>query len=263
MPTVLYNAMIHPLVRTPIKGAIWYQGESNTGSAYEYRTLFPTMIQDWRSSWGQGNFPFLYVQIANFSSWQPVATEPRECTWAELREAQLMTLSVPKTGMAVTIDIGEVNDIHPINKKDVGIRLGLAAQRVAYGERLEYSGPLYKSMKVKGDKAFVAFTHAKGLTVKGGELSGFAIAGADKKFVYAKAKVQGDKVEVWSDAVKSPVAVRYGWDFAPECNLYNGAGLPASPFRTDQWPGVTAPKAGRRQIASHAIQSTGRQRGVR
>ncbi len=243
MPTVLYNAMVHPLIRMPIKGVIWYQGESNAGAAYEYRRLFPALIQDWRRAWGEGNFPFLYVQIANFGCWQPAATEPRECTWAELREAQLMTLSVPKTGMAVSIDIGDVNDIHPIDKKDVGIRLGMAAQAIAYGERLEFSGPLYKSMKVKDGKARVAFTHAKGLTVKGGVLEGFAVAGPDHKFVYAKAEVRGQEVLVWNDAVKSPAAVRYGWDFAPECNLYNAAGLPASPFRTDEWPGVTVPKA--------------------
>lgn len=242
MPTVLYNAMIHPLIRMSIKGAIWYQGESNAGAAYEYRRLFPSLIADWRRAWGQGDFPFLYVQIANFGTWQPVATEPRECPWAELREAQLMTLSVPKTGMAVAIDIGDVNDIHPINKKDVGIRLGLAAQAIAYGEKLEYSGPLYKSMEVKEGKARIAFTHGKGLTVKGAELKGFAVAGQDHKFVYAKAEVQGNEVAVWSDLVETPVAVRYGWDFAPECNLYNAAGLPASPFRTDDWPGVTAPK---------------------
>ena len=242
MPTVLYNAMIHPLIRMPIKGAIWYQGESNTSAAYEYRKLFPAMIQDWRRAWGEGNFPFLYVQIANFNAWQPDVTEPRESSWAELREAQLMTLSTPKTGMAVAIDIGDVTNIHPINKKDVGIRLGLAAQAIAYGKRIEYSGPLYKSMKVKDGKARITFKHAKGLTVKGGELKGFAIAGSDHKFVYARAEVQGNNVVVWSDAVKIPVAVRYGWDFAPECTLYNAAGLPASPFRTDEWPGVTAPK---------------------
>jgi len=242
MPSVLYNAMIHPLVRMPIKGVIWYQGESNTGAAYEYRRLFPALIQDWRKAWGLGDFPFLYVQIANFGNFQPPATEPRESSWAELREAQLMTLSTPKTGMAVTIDIGEVDDIHPINKKDVGIRLGLAAQAIAYGEKLEYSGPLYESMKIKDGRAHIAFTHDKGLTVKGEELTGFAIAGPDRKFVYAKAEVQGNEVVVWSEAVESPVAVRYGWDFAPECNLYNAAGLPASPFRTDEWPGVTAPE---------------------
>jgi sialate O-acetylesterase len=242
MPTVLYNAMIHPLVRMPIKGAIWYQGESNTAAAYEYRKLFPTLIQDWRRVWGMGDFPFLYVQIANFGCWQPASTEPRECAWAELREAQLMTLSTPKTGMAVTIDIGEVNDIHPINKRDVGIRLGMAAEAVAYGKKIEHSGPLYKSMKIKDGKVRIAFAHARGLTVKGQELTGFAIAGADRKFVCARAEVQDNKVVVWSDAVQSPEAVRYGWDFAPECNLYNAAGLPASPFRTDEWPGVTAPK---------------------
>lgn len=242
MPTVLYNAMIHPLLRVPIKGVIWYQGESNAGAAHEYRRLFPTLIQDWRRAWGMGDFPFLYVQIANFGCWLPAATEPRDCSWAELREAQLMTLSTPKTGMAVTIDIGEVDDIHPINKKDVGVRLGLAAQAVAYGRKLESSGPLYQAMKIKDGKARITFTHAKGLTVKGGALTGFAIAGPDRKFVHAQAEVQSKEVVVWNDTVKSPVAVRYGWDFAPECNLYNAAGLPASPFRTDTWPGVTAPK---------------------
>ena len=242
MPTVLYNAMIHPLIRTPLKGAIWYQGESNAGRAYEYRELFPALIRDWRRAWGQGDFPFLYVQIASFGNWQPPATEPRECNWAELREAQLMTLSTPNTGMAVTIDIGEVQDIHPINKRDVGIRLGLAAQAVAYHQHIESSGPLYQSMKVKDGRAQLAFTHAKGLTPKGGGLKGFAIAGVDRKFHVAKAELRGGKVVVWSDVVKTPVAVRYAWDFMPECNLYNAAGLPASPFRTDDWPGVTAAK---------------------
>jgi sialate O-acetylesterase len=242
MPTVLFNAMIKPLVRTPIKGVIWYQGESNVGNAYEYRRLFPALIRDWRRAWDEGDFPFLYVQIASFGNWQSPATEPRDCNWAELREAQLMTLSTPNTGMAVTIDIGEVEDIHPTNKRDVGIRLGLAAQALAYGERIEFSGPLYKSKHVQDGKAQITFTHAKGLTAKGGKLKGFAVAGPDRKFRNARAEVRAGKVIVWSDAVPVPVAVRYGWDFAPECNLYNAAGLPASPFRTDDWPGVTAPK---------------------
>lgn len=242
MPTVLFNAMIHPLLRTPIKGAIWYQGEGNAGRAYEYRRLLPALIQDWRRAWGQGDFPFLFVQLAGFGAWQPIAAEPRECDWAELREAQLLTLATPKTGMAVAIDIGEAEDIHPINKRDVGVRLGLAAQSVAYSRHLEFSGPLYQSMKVKDGKAWLTFTHARGLTSKGGELKGFAIAGSDHKFHFAKAEIHGGKVVVWSDAVPVPVAVRYAWDFLPECTLYNSAGLPASPFRTDDWPGVTQPR---------------------
>lgn len=242
MLMVLFNAMISPLTRTPIKGVIWYQGESNAGRAYEYRRLFPALIRDWRRAWGQGEFPFLFVQISSFASGLPLATEPRECNWAELREAQLMTLATTNTGMAVTIDIGEVQDIHPINKRDVGIRLGLAAQAVAYREHLEPSGPLYRSLQIKDGKAQITFTHAKGIMAKGGELKGFAIAGSDRKFQNAKAEIRGGKVIVGSDAVPAPVAVRYAWDYAPDANLYNAAGLPASPFRTDDWPGVTVPK---------------------
>ncbi len=243
MPTVLYNAMIHPLLRMPITGVIWYQGESNAAAAYEYRRLFPALIRDWRRAWGLGDFPFLFVQLANFGAWQPVATEPREATWAELREAQLMTLSEPNTAMAVAIDVGDPNEIHPVNKKDVGERLGLAARALAYGEPVAYSGPIHDAMEIRDGKAYIAFTHAEnGLRVEGEALTGFAIAGADRKFVTAQARIEGDQVIVWSDAVAEPVAVRYGWDYAPECNLYNAEMLPASPFRTDDWPGLTAPE---------------------
>ncbi|HOJ34826.1 MAG TPA: sialate O-acetylesterase [Candidatus Hydrogenedentes bacterium] len=238
LPSVLYNAMIAPLIPYGIRGAIWYQGESNANRAYQYRTLFPTLITDWRKQWGQGDFPFLFVQLANF---QEVKPEPGDDAWAELREAQTMTLSLPNTGMAVTIDIGEANDIHPQNKQDVGKRLALAARHVAYGEELDYSGPLYKSMQVEGSSIRLYFDHVDGgLTTPNGEpLKGFAIAGEDKKFVWADAKIDGDTVVVSSPSVPNPVAVRYAWAINPVCNLYNRAGLPASPFRTDSWPGIT------------------------
>ena len=240
VPTVLHNAMIHPLVPYGIRGAIWYQGESNASRAYQYRTLFPTMIHDWRTKWGQGDFPFLFVQLAN---WQAVKPKPADDNWAELREAQLMTLALPNTGMAVTIDIGEADDIHPRNKQDVGKRLGLAARRVAYGEKIVYSGPIYRSMRVEGNTVRLRFDHVgSGLVAKGGPLTGFAIAGADRKFVWADARIDGDTVVVSNDKVPSPVAVRYAWAINPVCNLYNKEGLPASPFRTDSWPGVTEGK---------------------
>lgn len=238
-PAGLFNAMILPLVPYAIQGAIWYQGESNTGRAYEYRTLFPAMIQDWRKAWGQGDFPFLFVQLANFMATRP---EPGESAWAELREAQLMTLKLPKTGMAVAIDIGEANDIHPRNKQDVGKRLALNALAIAYGKKVEYSGPIYTRMKREGSRIRLYFKHVDGgLTTPNGEpLKGFAIAGADRKFVWADARIEGDTVVVSSPQVAEPVAVRYAWADNPVCNLYNKAGLPASPFRTDSWPGVTA-----------------------
>jgi len=240
----LFNAMINPLLPYRIKGAIWYQGESNAGNAYKYRSYFPAMIEDWRNHWGQGDFPFLYVQIANYL--EPV-DKPEEDDWAELREAQLMALSVPSTAMAVIIDAGETWDIHPKDKQTVGKRLALAARGMVYGENLEYSGPLYHSFKYEeGGKIRIFFTHTgKGLIAKDTTADGlkeFAIAGADKVFVWAKAKIEGDSVLVWSDEVKDPVAVRYGWANNPACNLYNQEGLPASPFRTDTWPGLTVPK---------------------
>jgi len=231
-PTSLYNGMIHPLTPYTIRGAIWYQGESNVGSEIEYRTLFPTMIEGWRKAWGQGDFPFYYVQVAIYL---PAVPDPVQEGWAGLREAQTMTLKTSNTGMAVTIDIGDAGNIHPSNKQDVGKRLALWALAKTYGQKkLVYSGPLYKSMKVKGNKIRIKFDHVgSGLIVKGDKLTGFAIAGADKKFVHAEAKIEGDKVFVWSDKVEKPVAVRYGWANNPSCNLYNKEGLPASPFRTD------------------------------
>lgn len=242
----LYNAMIAPLLPYGIQGAIWYQGESNAGRAYQYRTLFPAMITDWRKSWGQGDFPFLFVQLANFTEQLP---EPKPSDWAELREAQLMTTdkrsptALKNTGMAVIIDIGEAKDIHPRNKQDVGKRLALNALANTYRKSVVWSGPLYRGMKVKGNEAVLRFDHTDdGLVAKGGELKGFAIAGADQNFVWAKAAIKGNRIVVSSDKVAEPVAVRYGWANNPDCNLYNGAGLPASPFRTDSWPGITVGK---------------------
>jgi sialate O-acetylesterase len=237
-PSVLYNAMLAPLKPYAIRGVIWYQGESNAGRAYQYRTLFPTMIRDWRTAWNQGEFPFYFVQLAN---WQAAKAEPGESDWAELREAQTMTLQSPQTGMAVIIDIGDANDIHPRNKLDVGKRLAAWALAETYHQKVEPSGPLYDSFSVKDDKITIKFKHVGGglKTADGGPPKGFAIAGADHKFVWAETRVQGDTVIVWSKAVARPVAVRYAWADNPVANLYNQAGLPASPFRTDDWPGIT------------------------
>ncbi len=223
-PTALYNGMVAPIIPYGIKGAIWYQGESNAGQAKQYRTLFPAMIADWRSKWKQGDFPFFFVQIAPFNGQPP-----------EIREAQFLTLSKSKnTAMAVTTDVGNATDIHPTQKEPVGQRLALAARALTYGERIEYSGPLYASMKAQGDKIALTFTHTGGgLVAKDGELKGFTIAGADGKFVPAKAEIKGDKVVVSGEGVADPKAVRYGWANVPDVNLFNKEGLPASPFRTD------------------------------
>jgi sialate O-acetylesterase len=237
-PGVLYNAMIAPLVPYSIRGAIWYQGESNAGRAFQYRTLFPTMIRNWRNVWAEGDFPFYFVQLAN---WQPVKPEPGESEWAELREAQTMTLREPNTGMAVIIDIGDTKDIHPRNKTDVGHRLALWALANTYKQKIEYAGPLYKSFTVNGSEMRIKFIHASGglKTSDGSEPKAFAVAGEDKKFVWANARIDGDEVIVWSKDVTRPVAVRYAWADNPVTNLYNTIDLPASPFRTDDWPGVT------------------------
>ena len=239
-PTVLYNAMLAPLTPFRIRGAVWYQGESNAGRAYQYRTLFPSMINDWRKAWGAGDFPFYFVQLA---SWRPARPEPAESDWAELREAQLLTLRrVPGTGMAVAIDIGDPADIHPRNKLDVGLRLARWALRQTYGQKVVPSGPLYTGYNFEegGSRVRVHFEHAAGLKTRDGSAPrGFAVAGEDRKFVWAEARVEGDAVVVWSPRVPRPVAVRYGWADSPASNLYNGAGLPASPFRTDDWPGLT------------------------
>jgi len=231
-PAGLYNAMIAPLIPYGIGGAIWYQGESNAGRAYQYRQLFPAMIKNWRNDWGQGDFPFLFVQLANFMAVDP---EPVDSAWAELREAQLMTLALANTGMAVIIDVGEADNIHPKNKQDVGKRLALWALGKSYGKKLEYCGPIYKSMKVerrlivRGEKRSseciirLFFEHVGGGLAAGGggPLKGFAVAGADRKFVWADAKIDGNTVVVSSNKVSEPVAVRYGWANNPLCNLYN------------------------------------------
>ena len=243
--TNIYNRMVFPVLPYAIKGVIWYQGESNAPRAEQYRKLFPAMIRDWREQWKQGDFPFLFVQLANFGNGKPRPTDPDDSTWAELREAQTLALTaVPNTGMAVTIDIGDAKDIHPKNKQDVGKRLALAAQKLAYNQDdVAYAGPLYREMQVDGDKVRIKFDHAKGLKTKDGSApKGFQIAGEDKKFVWADAKIDGDDVVVWSDQVKKPTAVRYGWADDPVVSLYNAADLPASPFRTDDWPMVTAGK---------------------
>ena len=225
--------MIAPLVNYSIKGVIWYQGEANASRASEYHQLFSSLIKDWRQKWQQGNFPFLYVQLANFMQ---TKKEPSESNWAALREAQLKTLSVPNTGMPVITDIGEWNDIHPLNKEDVGKRLALAAEKIAYKENIVYSGPLYQSMKIDADKIIISFTNiGSSLIAKDGDLKYFSIAGADKNFVWAKAIIKNNKVIVWNDIIKNPVAVRYAWADNPEgANLYNKEDLPASPFRTDE-----------------------------
>lgn len=239
-PASLYNGMLHAIIPLGIKGVIWYQGESNTNKAYEYQVLFQSMIEDWRVRWGMGYFPFLFVQLANYMD---IPEEPQEDNWAELREAQFMALRLPNTGMAVTIDIGEMFDIHPRNKQDVGHRLALAAKKIAYGQDVIHSGPLYRSMEINGGDIEIAFDYVgKGLQLKGDKLTGFQIAGEDKKFYWADAQIVGGEVFVSSGKVKSPVSVRYGWAINPECNLYNKNGLPASPFRTDDWPGITQPK---------------------
>jgi len=223
-PTSLFNGMITPLMPYAIKGTIWYQGESNNQKPFEYRTLFPLLIADWREKWGEGDFPFLFVQIAPYKDDVP-----------ELREAQFLTWKkTPNTAMAVTVDVGDALNIHPRQKEPVGDRLALAARALVYGEKIEYSGPEYDSMKIDGNKAILSFTHTgSGLVAKDGPLKGFTIAGSDKNFVDAKAEINGNTIVVSSDQVASPVAVRYGWANIPDGNLWNKEGLPASTFRTD------------------------------
>ncbi|MCA9035091.1 MAG: sialate O-acetylesterase [Planctomycetaceae bacterium] len=240
-PSVLFNGMVAPLVPYGIKGAIWYQGESNASRAYQYRELFPAMISNWRDEWGQGDFPFYWVQLADF---RDEKAEPVESDWAELREAQTMTMAkLPNTGEAVIIDIGEGKDIHPKNKVDVGHRLARWALARDYGISVPYRSPQYKSMKKDGGKITMSFEFVDGNGWRPFDVRnpvGFAIAGDDKKFVWADATIlQDGRIEVSSKEVADPVAVRYAWADNPVCNMYDNAGLPLTPFRTDDWPGVT------------------------
>ena len=237
--TIIYNGMIQPLVPFALRGVLWYQGETNAGRSFQYRKTFPLLIEDWRKKWGD-DFYFDFVQLSSYGANQDSNTGSG---WAELREAQTLTLSLPKTGMAVTTDIGNANDIHPTNKQDVGLRLSAIALKQTYGQNIPFSSPLFEAVTFENGKAIVSFKYAEnGLTVKDkfGYLKGFEIAGADKKFYYAKAEIAGDKVVVHSDGVKNPVAVRYAWSDAPtDANLYNTDGFPASAFRSDNWKGVT------------------------
>lgn len=233
-PTALYNAMVAPVINYSIKGFCWYQGESNAGRPEEYAQLMPAIILDWRNKWQQGELPFLYVQLPGFMDYNYL---PSESSWAVLRESQLKALSVPNTAMAVAIDLGEWNDIHPDHKKEVGDRLALGAMKLAYHQNIVYSGPLFQSAAIDENKITIRFTcTGMGLITNDEEAPGdFAIAGADKKFVWAKAKIEDDKVVVWNDAVTHPLYVRYAWADNPvHANLYNKEGLPASPFRTDK-----------------------------
>jgi sialate O-acetylesterase len=228
-PAALYNGMIAPLTFFAIRGVIWYQGESNSGPdrAPLYARLFQTMIRDWRNAWGEGDFPFLFVQIANWN------TAPEDL-WPDVRNAQRQALALKNTGMAVTIDIGDAVDIHPKNKQDVGLRLALAARAIAYGDKIEWSGPLYRQVTQEEHALRVWFDHASGLVAKGDAPVGFEVAGADRKYSPAGAKIEGTSVVVSSPAVPTPISVRYGWAANPNCNLFNKEGLPASPFQAPE-----------------------------
>ena len=239
-PSTFFNSRVHPLIPFAIKGIIWYQGEANTSYAVEYRTLFQTLITDWRAQWGQGDFPFLFVQLANWGGAPP--EKPMPNVWAELREAQAQALTLPNTGMAVAIDVGEAAAMHPRNKQAVGARLALAAQAVAYGEQLLHSGPVFRSATIDGARIRLTFDAVGGglIAKGGGPLRSFAIAGQDQVFVWADTVINSDNTLVVSAAaVPQPVAVRYGWYHNPDCNLANAEGLPAVPFRTDTWPGLS------------------------
>ena len=232
MPACLFNGMVHPLIPYGIRGVLWYQGESNAPHASEYHRLFSAMIQDWRSQFGQGDFPFYWVQLASFN----VPGDPTGASWAWLREAQAQTLSLPATGQALAIDIGDPDNIHPGNKQEVGRRLALIAKARVHGLSVDYSGPVYSGATAEGRSMRVHFEFAdNGLTAAGKPLQAFELAGADRKFHPAAAAISGSTVVVRAAEVPAPVAVRYAWQNAPDANLFNGAGLPATPFRSDNW----------------------------
>lgn len=241
-PGNIFAGVVHPTLGYGMKGVIWYQGESNAGRAWEYGKLFPYMIEQWRAEWGQGDFPFYWVQLADF---QAEVDEPGESSWAELRESQTKTMSLPNTGEAVIIDLGEGNDIHPKNKYDVAARLVRWALQKDYGiEGIEAQSPTYTEMSIEGNKAALKFDHIDGglRTVDVNEVRGFAICGEDKKWVWADAKITApDTIEVWSESVEKPVAVRYAWATNPVCNVVSRDGLPLTPFRTDDFPMTTKP----------------------
>jgi len=235
-PTLLFNGMIAPLMPYSIRGAIWYQGESDAKWHAGYGQAFRTMVDDWRARWGQGDFPFLFVQL---TARGPRATEPADGNWAQMREVQAACLSVPNTGMAVTIDVGAEDTVHPRNKQAVGQRLALVALAKVYGRPVAYAGPMYRDMSNEGNAIRVRFDHVgEGLRIAGERLSGFAVAGEDRRFVWAEARIDDGEVVVSSPEVAHPVAVRYAWADNPECNLFSADGLPAVPFRTDDWPQV-------------------------
>jgi sialate O-acetylesterase len=236
-PSGLYEGMISPIMGYRIRGALWYQGESNTQRAFQYRSLLPALIRGWRAGWKEGELPFLIVQLPN----QGHSAEFADSWWAELREAQLLTAkTVPNAGLAVTIDVGESRNLHPPRKQEVGERLARWALGTTYRKELVYSGPLYESMRVEGKEIRIRFQHVgSGLQMQGEALQGFTIAGADKKFHRATGRIDGNSIVVSSPEVDAPGAVRYAWADSPECNLFNKEGLPASPFRTDDWPGAT------------------------
>ncbi len=237
-PAVLFNRMIHPAVPYAIRGVLWYQGEANVDRAYQYRRLFPTLITAWRRYWKRDNLPFLFVQLSNYENTQKA---PYESELAELREAQAAALSLPAAAMVVATDIGDGKECHAPNKQEISRRLWLAALALAYGEKTTFKGPTFASHQVDANRVRIRFSHVEGgLVAKGAELKGFAVAGADRRFIPATARIDGEAVIVESDGVNVPVAVRYNWADSPDGNLYNSAGLPAPPFRTDHWPGLTA-----------------------